>query len=35
MPYILMSKCYEYDDERYLEEEGGTPITQRFMQCRR
>jgi hypothetical protein len=25
MPYLLMSKCYEYNDEHYYEQEGGEP----------
>ena len=25
MPYLLMVKSYDYDDERYYEEEGGYP----------
>lgn len=25
MPYLLMSRCYDYDDEHYTEQNGGYP----------
>ena len=26
MPYLLMTRCYDYDDEVYTEQDGGYPV---------